>query len=379
MAVVVGAPDVDDPVEAPDGELVPVVGDVGREVGVEAVGPTEHIVLQVQLLDVRLFFAGPPVVVPEDVGGPEPQSPVLLIGPAPRRQQLHRLGHIAALVEGGLIEPVVVADLVPLQVALHLGQVDGQAELGQLLQPLFLGGGEQRVPVLLVIGLRQVPDVLALVAVLRERHRVLPLDQLAVPGVDGVGEFVDLVAGVVHVELPRHVRAAGGEDAGQGVAQHAAPGVAHVHGARGVGGDELHHDLLPLQAISGAVLRALSLHRLADAGIPAVSQAEIQKARPRDLRRGEVAARQIHVVQQSLGDAPGRLAQRLGCRQGKGGSEVAVGGVLGDLHRGGLDLRRRQCAVRHRRLIGGHGQGSRLVLRVLYHVDHVVPSFVNEE
>ena len=174
VAVVVGAPDVDDPVEAPDGELVPVVGDVGREVGVEAVGPTEHIVLQVQLLDVRLFFAGPPVVVPEDVGGPEPQSPVLLIGPAPRRQQLHRLGHIAALVEGGLIEPVVVADLVPLQVALHLGQVDGQAELGQLLQPLFLGGGEQRVPVLLVIGLRQVPDVLALVAVLRERHRVPP-------------------------------------------------------------------------------------------------------------------------------------------------------------------------------------------------------------
>ena len=77
------------------------------------------------------------------------------------------------------------------------------------------------------------------------------------------------------------------------------------------------------------------------------------------------------MVQQSLGDVPGRLPQGLGGSQGKGGGKVAVGGILGDLHRGGLDLRRGQGAVSHRRLVSVHRQGRRLVLRVLYHVDHI--------
>ena len=36
----------------------------------------------------------------EQGGGVEPQGPVLLIGPALAGQQLHGLGHIAAVVEG---------------------------------------------------------------------------------------------------------------------------------------------------------------------------------------------------------------------------------------------------------------------------------------
>ena len=77
------------------------------------------------------------------------------------------------------------------------------------------------------------------------------------------------------------------------------------------------------------------------------------------------------MVQQGLGDVPGGLAQRLGGRQGKGGGEVAVGRVLGDLHRGGLHLCLRQGAVGYGGAVGGHGQGRRLVFRVLDHIDHV--------
>ena len=50
------------------------------------------------------------------------------------------------------------------------------------------------------------------------------------------------------------------QDRGQGVPQHAAPGVAHVHGAGGVGGDELHHDLPALQGVGAAVPLPLALH-----------------------------------------------------------------------------------------------------------------------
>ena len=282
-------------------------------------------------------------------------------------------------MERGLVEPVVIVDLVPLQIGLHLRQVDGQPELGQRLLALRLRHIQQLISVFLIIGPGQVLDVLTLVSVLREGHRVLPPDDLEIPGFNGVGELIDLVARVVHVKLPRHVGAARRQHAGQGVSQHAAPGIAHVHGARGVGGDEFHHDLLPLQVVGGAVAGTLALHRLADGSVPAVVETEVQKARSRNLRGGKVAPRQVHVVQQCLGDITGRLPQRLGGRQGKRGGEIAVGGVLGDLHRGGLHLRLGQRPVRHCRLIGGHGQRRRLVLRVLYHVDHIVPSFVNEE
>ena len=351
-----------------------MICDIGGKVGVEPVGPAQHVVLEVQLLDVRFLLAGLAEVLPEDVGGLEPQRAVLFVGPALLRQKIHRLGHISALVEGGLIEPVVIVDLVAGQVALHLGQVHGKAELGQLLLALRGGDVQKLLTMLIVVGLGQVPDVAALIAVLREGHRVLALDDLEIAGLNGVGKLIDLVTGVVDIELPGHVGAAGSEDAGQGVAQHAAPGIAHVHGARGVGGDELHHDLLALEGVSGAVVGPFGLHSVHDTGIPAVIEAEIQKAGARDLGGSKVAALQIHMAQQGLGDIPGCLAQLLGGRQGKGGGKVAVGGVLGDLHRGGLDLRLGQRAVRHRRLVGGHGQGRRLVFRVLYHVDHRIES-----
>ena len=59
VAVVVGAPDVDRLVKAPLFQLVAVVGDVGGEVGVKAVGPAQHVVLQVQLVHLLLSLALP--------------------------------------------------------------------------------------------------------------------------------------------------------------------------------------------------------------------------------------------------------------------------------------------------------------------------------
>ena len=86
--------------EKPRCQLVAVVGDVGGEVGVEAVGPAEHVVLQVELVHLLLALALGQELLLEQGGGVEPQGPVLLIGPALAGQQLHGLGHIAAVVEG---------------------------------------------------------------------------------------------------------------------------------------------------------------------------------------------------------------------------------------------------------------------------------------
>ena len=45
VAVMVGAPDVDDLVEMTNGELVAVIGNVAGKVGVEAVGAAQNVVL----------------------------------------------------------------------------------------------------------------------------------------------------------------------------------------------------------------------------------------------------------------------------------------------------------------------------------------------
>ena len=279
-------------------------------------------------------------------------------------------------MEGGLVKPGVVVDLIAPEVRLHLRQVHGQAVGRHGVHPvrLALSAGEIR-PRLCQETLGQLPDVVTLIAVLREGEPVLPQGPLHGPGIDGPGKLVDLVPGVVDVELPAHLRPAGGQHGGQGIPQHAAPGVAHVHGAGGVGGDKLHHDLLALEGVGAAIVRPLVLHGGADLLIPAATQPEVQKARPGDLGGGKIASLQVHVVQQGLGDVPGRPPQGLGGRQGKGGGEVAVGGVPRDLHRGGVNFRLGQSPIRRRGPVGRHGQGRGLVLGILDHVRHIKTSF----
>jgi hypothetical protein len=87
VAVVVGAPDVDDAVEAPL-ELVQVVGDVGGEVGVDAVVAPHH-----------------PVLLVAEGGGAEPQGAVLFVEVAVLAQLFHGLVDEAGFMQGLLGEP----------------------------------------------------------------------------------------------------------------------------------------------------------------------------------------------------------------------------------------------------------------------------------
>ena len=96
VTVVVGAPDVDDPVKAAHRELVAVIGDVGGEVGIKAVGAAQHVVLQSELFDVLRLFARRQQLVREDAGGGEPEGAVALIGIA----QLLKLRHGVRDVSG---------------------------------------------------------------------------------------------------------------------------------------------------------------------------------------------------------------------------------------------------------------------------------------
>ena len=367
----VSAPHVDDLVEAANGKFIAVIGDVGGKIGVEAVGPAQHVVLQLQAVNLLLALALGAQGVGQNPGGGQPQGAVLLVGVAPVGEGLHGVGHIAAVVEGGLEEPLVVPDAVALQVGFHLGDVAVQAEAGQVGVAPGLIHVHVGVAVDVVKGPGQVADVLALVAVLGEGHGVLPQNDLEIPGLQTLGKLLDLVAGVVDVELPPHVGAVLGQHGGQGVTQHAAPGVAHVHGAGGVGGHELHHDLLPLQAVVGAVVHALRLNGGHGVTVPAAAQAEIQKAGAGDGHLGEIAAVQIHLPRENGGHFPWVLLHGLGGGQAVGGGVVAVAHVLGHLHRGHHRDALGQQALRHRGAVGVFRQVQNLLLGALHHV-HIV-------
>ena len=307
----------------------------------------------------------------DDLGGFEPQRAVFLIGVAPIGEQLHGLCHIAALVELGLKEPLVVLNAVAAQVGLHLGDVPVQTEAGHglvaalhvLLQIFFA--------VSVVEGLGQVLDIVAVVAVLGKLHLVLAQNQLLIAGVDGGGEFLDLVAGVVHIELPPDLIAGPVQHAGQRVAQNAASGIAHVHGAGGVGGDKLHHQPLAVAHVHPAVVRALSGDISQHVGIPALRKAEVDKAGACHLHRGKPAALQLHVGHQGLRDLPGGHVQGLGPGHGVVCGVIAVGGILGDLNAAGKRRTGGQLAFFHGLVVGGGEYFAYPVLGALNHVSHL--------
>ena len=353
-----------------------MIGNIGSEVGIEPVGAAQHVVLQAKLFDSLVALALLPQLGGQDIGGLQPQRAVLLIGIAPVRQRLHCVSHIAAVVKGRLEEPLVVLNAVAGQIGLHLGDIDAETELGQGVMAGLFVAVQILIALILVESLGQLPDIVAVVAVLGEFHRVLALDDLEVPGLQTLGELFDLVARVVDVELTPHVRTGLLQHAGQSVSQHAAPGVAHVHGAGGIGGDKLHHVLPASQRVVLAVLLPCRLNAGDGVGEPLATQAEVHKAGTGDLHGGEIAVRQRRMVDKRLGYLTGVHLHSLGRRQAEGGGIVAVGGVLGDLHRrlGGDTGRQQPCG--RSLFICSHCQLPYLRLGAFDHIHASFSSFV---
>ena len=150
-----------------------------------------------------------------------------------------------------------------------------------------------------------------------------------------------------------------------------------MHRAGGVGGDELDHVLLALEALAAAVGVRLALHVLNDVGVPLFAEAEVQEARAGDFNRSKVGAVELHVLGEDIRDLARVLAHGLGGGQAEGGGVVAVGGILGDLDRGdGLHAIGQQ-ALLHGGAVGAARQGGDLVLCALDHIHSFFPrSFV---
>ena len=272
------------------------------------------------------------------------------------------------------MEPDIVVDAVLAQVALEGGDVLGQGvgnegvlqsceslalEEGLLVHAF--AGGNVFVAVQLSELTGQHLDVAALIALGGQGISLLAAVLLQVADSEALAELLDLVACVVDIELTGHVVAGPVEDSGQTVTQSAAAGIAHVHGAGGVGGNELHI-ILGALAVVGAAILLVGAGTQYHTGPVSRGQEQVDETGAGDLDLGKHAVGQVgQVGQQGLCDHSGGLAPGTGTGHGQVGGDVAVLHVGGDLHDEGGQLGFRQGAVGHGGLCRSGQQRTGLV------------------
>ena len=354
VAVVVSAPDVDDVVDAL--ELVPVIGNVGGEVGVLAVGLDQDAVLVVA-----------------QIGGAEPQGAVLGVEVA------HLVELLKSAVDGGGAGGLALGVL-HVQRALGVPTIevaiDGVAEVAHVVDHLHIAALTEALHALLRIGLDPlvavstpelgglVDDVIATVGVLTQGlgkvvlvgmglgmfvvlignegiavgdqnlvslidiHALLGDDvgKLHIARADGVAEGVHLRAVVVDVELTLDVVTGVVHNTAEGVAQRGPAAMADMHGADGVGGDELDLGLQAAADVGLSEVHALLAGLAKDGVLDGNGEVEVDEARACDLDlldRGVLG----HMGNDSLGDLARGTVSQLGGLQGHGGGPLAMRSV----------------------------------------------------
>ena len=126
--------------------------------------------------------------------------------------------------------------------------------------------------------------------------------------------------------------------------------MADMHRAGRVGADEFDVDLAPLPHVRAAVAGPLKQRRADDALPFGGCKAQVQKARPRHLGRGD-ARIGGKAGGQRIGDVAGLLAGGLGQHHGGVGGHVAMGGIARRLDRdcGGIKARGQFARLFHLR------------------------------
>ena len=342
VAVVVGAPDVDEVVETAL-HLVVVIRHVAHEVRHLAVGLDEHAVL---LVAERARL---------EPGGAVLDVDVALLVHGRKAAVDGALAVLVGLVEAALAEPAVERRAEALGHAMLLGQLVGVGALAEVLHALGRVGIEPLVAVFVDDGLSDVLHVRAGIAGFGHLH--VAAEQLLVAHGHRLAEVVHLGAVIVDVELLVHVVAGMAHDARRGVAERGPAAMAHVHGAGGVGRDVLEVDLaLALGDLALAEVALLG----ADGGHHALErrrlQADVDEAGARDLNRlDKVVLRQV--VDDDLGDLARVLLGELRRAQSDGGRPVSVALVART-----LEGRLRRLVERKRPILarGRHGRVDQL-------------------
>ena len=357
--MVVGAKHVDGHVSRVFGAmaLVPVVGDVGGEVGELTIGLDDHTVLVVAVL-----------------GGFKPSGAVLVEDVAAGLELFDGGVDLAVGVQAVLMEPDVEVHAEVLHGLLNLIEHHRHSALAEFLAHFGVGLAERFtvvVEALILVGQcgqvhavglgfglntgGDLVDVGTLVAVARGFGLVTGLAEvvgLSPSGDQRLGEAVDLLAVVVEVVFAHHLGTVGLEHAGHGVADGSPTSAADVNRTGGVGGDELEIQGLAAQMGVAAVFVDL-VEMLVGVGHGTGGEYGVHHGGGRGgVKRDVDEAGACHL---DLGDAVG-FGERGGERLGQIARLHA--GLLGQLHGdvGGPVAMRAVLRAHHGELVDGRDQ-----------------------
>ena len=313
IAVVVGTQNVDCLVEFPHHQLIIVVCDIRHDIGRDSVGTNQHEIL-----------------VCAEVGRLEPNCALLLIGVATLGQLFYHPLYLTVLVQGALTEPVIIDNAVFFQITLQTGDVLRQCKRHQRIP----SGLRIAVYVLVAVFcdkvLRMLCDVGAMVGILRHLHRRVKVLEIA--HFQRSGELLDLVAGIIDVELTLYLPASPAENLRQAVAQRTASGIAHVHRAGGVCGNKFHQRTLTGAGLCFAVGVLFCQDGFHNLGKPFRLQEKVQKAGAGDFRTVKDRAMQGDRLQNQFGNFARCHSECLGAHHCHIGCEIAVGLIRRNFH-----------------------------------------------
>ena len=336
VAAVVGAPDVDQVLEAAV-HLVLVVGDVAGEIGADAAGLLERAVDFIAELGGLEQQLGPglPVVGGlalgrfQDAGVGEPG-----IG-----QEFQRVIDLAGFHQGLFRTEHIVVHAEVLQILAHQlhhvfhGEVPERRDPGGRvvdLGPFVAVAGLEGLGHRKQIG-AAVLDFLALQGAL---HIGLAnaAQGLQVAHAQRRGDVVHLSAGVVDVIFLGDREAGLGQEAREHVAHDRAAGVTHMHGAGGIGRDILDVDRFAGAGGAVAICAAFFQHIQQGPAPDGVIELDVDEARTGGGRCGHVL-NAFQRLDQQLSQHLWRHAGGLGQHHGGVGGEVAHAGLARRLHR----------------------------------------------
>ena len=323
----VGAPDVDDVIEAA-AELVEVVRDVGREVGVGAVGLAQH-----------------PVAVVAERRRAQPERAVLLEREPgvrePRERRRDRATVVERLLGGEDVEAHAEIGERPILLG-PLHREHGRATTRDALGRLKISEPGSFALQQLGRGVLQVFAVIAALGNLR-----LTADRLLHARPERLREPGDLHAGIVDVELARDRVTGPLEQRRDAVAQRRAAAVADMQRTGRIGRDELDVDPSPRADGGPTVLAPLRVKRWKSAEQRVGGEPEVDESGSGDLDAGQHRGRRVERGDDALrhGARIGALATRQLHREV--GGEVAVRRIAGPLERELVVAERRRHAREH--------------------------------
>ncbi len=233
VAVMIGAEDVDEPVEASIRrrhgmaaiQLGAMVGDVGRQIRPRPVRLLHHAVL----------------VVAHPRRG-KPQRPVLLIEEILPAQSVQRLLDRARRAQRRLARPDVEGHAKARQILADARKHPVHPEPGEDRQRVRLGHVAKTVAMHGAKRLRNIRHIRAAIAVLGKRKG--RADELAVARADRPAQHVNLMALIIQIVIAHHLIAGECHEARQRIAHGRLAPVRHAQAPRRVGADELDRDAL---------------------------------------------------------------------------------------------------------------------------------------